>query len=100
MIEKGRHMKPCLERSERKCFVHVKVKLRMKIIFLLNVLYIPNYESYYFLSCSENCMNFDLITDKQKLFFIVTNENPSVIEKLASFVFNAIKVRENAVNPQ
>ena len=100
LIEKGRHMRPRLERNERKCFV-CKDQIEDENHFIVKCPLYSKERAVLFQSCRENCMNFDLLTtDVQKFIFIMTNENPSVIAKLASFVFNAFKVRDSAINSQ
>ena len=66
--------------------------------FLINCpLYAEN-RAILFQACRENSKNFEsLITDKEKFIFIKMNESKSIADRLASFVFNAFKIREKAI---
>lgn len=92
-IEKGRHMRPPIERSNRVCFC-CKEELEDESHFLIKCPLYSENRSNLFQACRENCKNFDsLMTDQQKFIFILTNESESVVQKLAYFVFNSFKIR-------
>ena len=95
LIEKGRHLKPPLERNDRKCFI-CKNEVENEIHFLITCpLYRDERESL-FHTCRENCRLFDSIpSEEQKYIFIMTNENINVIKAVAKFIINSLKLREN-----
>ena len=94
LIEKGRHMRPRLERNDRKCFF-CKDKIENEIHFLSECPLYEDERNTLFHSCRRNCTNFDLLTTNEQIFcFVMTNENPLVIRNLAKFIFQAFKVRQ------
>ena len=98
MIEKGRHMRPRLERTDRKCFT-CKDEVEDETHFLIKCpLYRENREIL-FAVCQNNCIHFNsMTTDKQKFIFLMTNENIEVINNLAAFIFKATKIRDRVIS--
>ena len=97
MIEKGRHMRPRIERNERKCFI-CNNDVEDEIHFLIKCPLYDTERVILFQACRDNSMNFDsLETNEQKFVFILSNENASITVKLASFIWNAFKVRDKAL---
>ena len=93
MIEKGRHMRPQIERNNRKCF-HCKCKIENESHFVIScLLYNAEHESLR----GENSLHFETIDDEQKFTFIMSNECPSLTETLARFIFNSFKKLDKAV---
>ena len=97
MIEKGRHMRPRLERTDRKCFT-CKDEVEDEMHFLIKCpLYRENREIL-FTVCQNNSIHFEsMTTNKQKFIFLMTNENVDVINNLATFIFNATKIRDRVM---
>ena len=93
MIDKGRHFKPPITRTDRKCPT-CKTHIEDECHFLIAC---PLYESERrkrFHIVQTNSSLFDEIpTDKQKFIFLRTNEDPYAISNLATFVCNAFKLR-------
>ena len=98
MIEKGRHQKPALPRSERKCpfckncienechFITTCPLYHMARINLLK-------------SAQKNSSSFkDIPTDDQKFIFMLSNEDPVFLNELALFTYNAFKSRSNYID--
>ena len=97
LIERGRHMRPRLERNDRKCFV-CSDKIENEMHFVTECPLYENERSVLFQSCRENSMNFDLLTtSEQKFCFIMTNECESVIRNLGKFIFESFKLRESDI---
>ena len=97
LIEKGRHMRPRLERSDRKCFL-CKDKIENEIHFLTECPLYNNERKILFNSCRRTCPNFDyLVTNEQIFCFVMTSEEPIVIRNLAKFIFQAFKIRHDVL---
>ena len=96
MIEKGRHMRPQIERNNRTCF-HCKDKIENESHFVISCpLYNAERESL-FQICGENSLHFETMDDEQKFTFILSNECPSLTETLARFILNSFKKRDKAL---
>ena len=95
MIEKGRHHKVPIERSERKCPSCLNC-IEDECHFLIAC---PLYENERKIFLSEVrliCKHFDEIpTNTQKFIYLMTQEDIGLLTKLAAFVFKASKIREN-----
>ena len=93
MIEKGRHHRPSLERSERKC-PHCKDKVEDECHFITSCpLYLTERGELY-AEVRRNSILFDEIpTDEQQFIFILSNENVDVLKKLAAYVYKAFGIR-------
>ena len=96
MIEKGRHLRPKLERHERKCFL-CKNELEDEKHFILKCPLYVEERSLLFQACRKNSIHFDSLNEEQKFIFILTNENFEVTTKLAKYVFNSFKIRDEAI---
>ena len=94
MIEKGRHMRPQINRNDRKCGLCTN-EIENEFHF---VIVCPLYEKERvipFQSCRENSKYFDNgLNEEQKFIFIMTNECPKIIRTLAKFVYNSFIIRE------
>ena len=90
LIEKGKHIRPRLQRNERKCFkcIH-EIKdgcsLYMEERMVL------------FDCCRKDCKHFDSLTDKQKFIFVITNKTSYVTKALAKFIFQSQKTRQISI---
>ena len=93
LIEKGRHMRPRLERNERKCFI-CKEKIENEMHFLTECPLYKNERAILYQACRENSKNFTSLTKEQKFIFIMTNECANVMRSLGKFVFESFKLRE------
>ena len=86
MIEKGRHMKPKLERNERLCCL-CKNEIENEEHFLLTCpLYSPQ-RKVLENPCMENCNRYDDLSKEQKFIFIMSNENVDILKILGNFIF-------------
>ena len=93
MIEKGRHLKPFMERSMRKCKLCTH-KIEDEAHFLIECpLYEKEREQLEY-CCIMQAPNFANLNTQQKYIFIMTNENAKLLELLGKFVFNAFKLHE------
>ena len=96
LIEKGRHMRPRLERNERKCF-NCKNRMEDESHFITECpIYIQERELLYN-CCKQDCINFDSLTKEQKFIFLFTNESKNITKALGKFIFQSMKVRENMI---
>ena len=93
LIQKGRHRKPSLPRSERKC-PYCKDHVENECHFVISCpLYSLERENL-FKSVIRNFTSFkDIPSDNQKFFFVLTNEDPALLSELALFVHRAFKIR-------
>ena len=94
LIEKGMHMRPRLDRSDRKCFI-CKDKVENERHFIVEC---PAYEKErkeLFDCCYEKCPTFEYIhTEEQKFIFIMTNEDIFINKKLGKYIFECFKIRQ------
>ena len=92
-IEKGRHHKHPLPRSERLC-PSCQNEVEDEFHFIIKCpLYGQERENLLQLIRNHSA-NFDLIpTEFQKSIFILSNEDPIVLRGLSSFVYSAFKIR-------
>ena len=93
LIEKGRHQKPPLARSDRLC-PFCQGEIENESHFVINC---PLYEQdrgNLLELVRRHSSNFDQIpTDFQKFIFILSNEDPTILRGLSLFVYNAFKIR-------
>ena len=98
LIEKGRHLRPPLERSDRKCFI-CKNEVEDERHFLIKCPLYENQRENLFQTCRENCQQFDsLESDENKFLFIMTNEDERVMRSVAKFISDSFKFRETALD--
>ena len=96
MIEKDRHMKPKIERNERKCYL-CKYIIENEEHFLIRCpLYNPQ-RKVLENACKVNCNRYDYLTQEQKFIFIMSNENEKIIKELGKFIFNSLILREKVI---
>ena len=70
MIEKGRHQKPVLERSERK-WPFCESGIEDELHFIITC---PEYENeriLLFTACTENSIHFEIMSNELKFIFII-----------------------------
>ena len=93
MIEKGRHLRPRLERFERKC-PNCKNAVEDECHFITSCpLYSTGREVLY-TEAKSNAPAFEEIpTDAQKFIFLLSNENTNLLITLAKFVNDSFKIR-------
>ena len=97
MIEKGRHRKPPLDRSERICPC-CNYGIEDEIHFLTEC---PLYEverTNLYVECLHTSTNFQLLTGIERFIFIMSNENPQILEKVGNFIYKSLKQREQFIN--
>ena len=92
-IEKGRQMRPKIERNQRKCLI-CKTEIEDELHFLIICPLYDEERATLFQQCHINSIHFDItLNDQQKFIFIMSNECPIVVENLAKYVFNSFKIR-------
>ena len=95
LIETGRHMRPKLERHERKCFI-CRDEIENESHFVIKCPLYTSERKALYMSLTHNSKHFELLTsDEQKFIFIMTNENDEVMASLAKFTINSMQIREN-----
>ena len=92
MIEKGRHLKPKLERDNRKCPYCVEC-VEDECHFIIQCPLYNNNRNELLTEVMNDCINFNIMTNKQKFIFIMTNEKSNIMQKLAKFVYTSFKIR-------
>ena len=96
-IEKGRHARPKIERSDRKCpFCKTEVEDECHFITACP-LYKKNRNELYSV-IKKVCSNFDNLTDTQKLIYIMRSENPDIIKNIAKFISESMNIRKDKLN--
>ena len=97
LIETGRHLRPRVERNERKCFI-CRNKIENEFHFVIKCpLYSCERKALY-KALANNSKHFEsLSSDELKFFFIMTNEDKDVLSKLAKFTFNSMQLREKVI---
>ena len=97
LIETGRHLRPRVERNERKCFI-CRDKVENEFHFVIKCpLYSCERKALY-KALANNSKHFEnLNSDELKFFFIMTNEDKDVLSKLAKFTFNSMQLREKVI---
>ena len=97
MIEKGRHLRPRIERNERKCFL-CKDEIEDEKHFIQKCPLYVQERTLLFQACCQNPIHFDSLTTVEQQFnFILTNESKEVTTKLAKFVYDSFKIRDEAI---
>ena len=96
MIEKGRHMKPKIERNQRWCFVCKNEIEDGEHVLIICPLYNPQ-RKFLEKACLENCNRYMHLNKEQKFIYIMSNENEEIIRSLGSFIFNSLKLREKII---
>ena len=97
MIEKGRHQKPVLERSERKC-PFCESEIEDELHFVIKCPEYENERTLLFTACTDNSIHFETMSNELTFIFIMPNEDLNVSSKLGSFVSNSMKIRERGIS--
>ena len=88
---KGRHQKPVLERSERKC-PFCESEIEDELHFIITCSEYENERNLLFTAYTENSIHFEIMSNELKFIFIMSNEDLNVSSKLGSFVSNSMKI--------
>ena len=95
MIEKGRHIRPRIERSERKCFACIN-EIEDEIHFMTQCHLYNEERLKLYDACRRNSINFDHIPTNEQIFtFILSNESDDITQATAKFIYNSLKLRES-----
>ena len=97
LIEKGRHLRPPLERDNHKCFI-CKNDIEDERHFLIKCPLYENQRESLFKICRENCQLFDSLSENEKFVFIMSNEDEKVTRSVAKFISESFKFRETALD--
>ena len=91
MIEKGRHVRPRMERNERKCFL-CKDEIEDEKHFITKCPLYAQERTLLFQNCCQNSLHLDsLTTVEQQINFILMKESKGVTTKLTKFVYDSFK---------
>ena len=96
-IEKGRHMKPIIDKKMRLCEL-CKTEIEDEIHFLL---FCPLYSPKRTIledACRKNCIRYDSLDDEQKFVFIMSNENKDILKILGKFIFESMRLRDKMID--
>ena len=93
MIEKGRHSRPPIERTERKC-PFCKDHIEDECHFLITCPLYKDGRKVLFDEVTKTAPMFAILpTDRQKATYIFINEDDAVLSKLSEFIYNGFKKR-------
>ena len=92
-IEKGRHVKPIIDKEKRFCDL-CKTEIEDEQHFLLicplynpKILILEN-------ACRKGCSRYDSLNNEQKIIFIImSNKNEDILKALSKFIFNSMSLR-------
>ena len=96
LIETGRHLRPKLERNQRKCFT-CKDEIEDELHFIMKCPLYATERQALFTSVQNNCRSFNLLTNEEKFVFIMSNEDENVMANLAKFTYKAMQIRDTVV---
>ena len=97
MIEKGRHHKPPLDRSLRTCPI-CEMGIENEIHFITECpLYVMGRVNLY-AECLHTSKHFQSQSTIERFIFIMSNENPRILEELARFVYMSLKLRDQVLS--
>ena len=98
LIEKGRHMRPRLERNERICFI-CKDAVEDEIHFITKCPLYSKERIKLYRSLQDSCAHFiSLATDEQKFIYIMANEDKKILRELGKYVYNAALTRDKMIH--
>ena len=96
MIEKGRHMRPKMDRNERKCYF-CKTEVENEEHFVIKCpLYTPKRQELE-IACRIHSKWYDLLHDEEKFTYIMLNESETIIKALAKFIFESLSLRDKVI---
>ena len=91
MIEKGRHHKKPIPRTERLCkFCEV---VEDELHFIVSCDLFETERETLFEACRNSSALFEGMADEMKLIFILTNEDTVIESRLGNFVYNSFRKR-------
>lgn len=93
LIEKGRYMRPKLERHERECF-NCEAEIEDEQHFIVKCPFYMEERQKRLDCCKNDSRNFDSLTDDQTFIFILTSENLPVTITLAKLIFLSLNLRQ------
>ena len=96
MIERGRHMRPKLERNERFCYFCNNTVENEEHFLLICPLYSPQRKTLETF-CRESCNRYDSLNSEQKFIFIMSNESNDILKILGKFTFDSMGLREKII---
>ena len=96
LFETGRHLRPKLERNQRKCFT-CKDEIEDELHFIMKCPLYATERQALFTSVQNNCRSFNLLTNEEKFVFIMSNEDENVMANLAKFTYKAMQIRDTVV---
>ena len=98
LIEKGRHMRPKIERNNRKCF-SCRNDIEDELHFITKCPLYINEREILFQACRDSSIHFDSYTsDYQRFGFILSNEDPAVLRNLSKFISTSFEKRKELRN--
>ena len=98
LIEKGRHMRPKIERNKRKCF-SCRNDIEDELHFITKCPLYINEREILFQACRDSSIHFDSYTsDYQRFVFILSNEDPAVLRNLSKFISTSFEKRKELIN--
>ena len=50
-----------------------------------------------YVECLKSTRNFQLLTEKERFIFIMSNENHQILEKLSNFIVKSLESREQFI---
>ena len=93
LIETGRHLRPKLERHERKCFV-CKDDIEDECHFVTKCPLYSSERNVLYNSLKGNSKFFESLNEEQKFVFIMTNENKMVMRELENLHLSLWKLEK------
>ena len=98
LIEKGRHMRPKIERNNRKCF-SCRNDIEDELHFITKCPLYINEREILFQARRDSSIHFDSYTsDYQGFVFILSNEDPALLRNLSKFISTSFKKRKELRN--
>ena len=94
LIEKGRYLK--LHKDERKCYFCMD-KIENEENFLIKCPFYSPLRLILEKECIEHCCRYEDLNEEQKVIFLMTNENESIIKALGKFISDSLIARDRII---